>query len=76
MTNNLLGELLAALLRAPDYTPQAQQEPKRQSPRQSTWRVMSAADLPREGRHFTCGDDCGCTPAAGLRYRPKGDGEA
>ena len=72
MTNNLLGDLLAALLRAPDYSAPPAEPPKRPS----TWRVMSAADLPREGGHFTCGDDCGCAPAARLRYKPKDDGEA
>jgi len=72
MTNNLLGELLAALLRAPDYAAQTQEPPKRQS----TWRVMSAADLPREGSHLACDDGCGCSPAAGLRYKPKDNSEA
>lgn len=69
---NLLGDLLTALLRAPDYSAPPAEPPKRPS----TWRVMSAADLPREGRHFGCDDSCGCAPAAGLRYRSKDDNEA
>ncbi|MEW6639793.1 MAG: hypothetical protein AB1586_04740 [Pseudomonadota bacterium] len=72
---NLLGELIAALLRAPDYSAQTPEPPKPQPARQSTWRVMSAADLPREGRHFTCGDDCGCAPMARLQYKPKDGAE-
>ncbi|WP_315832194.1 hypothetical protein [Bradyrhizobium prioriisuperbiae] len=64
MKDGFTRDLLAALLRKPDYA--APTKP-------STWRVMSAAGLERETSHATCDDACECVAPSRLKYKTKGE---
>lgn len=68
MKDGFASDLLAALLRKPDYA-----APKKTSKQPSTWRVMSAAGLERETLHATCDDACECVAPSRLKYQPKGE---